>query len=134
MPQLTLYHAAPSRSSVVHWMLEELGEPYDTHILNLKAGDNRKPEYLAINPMGKVPAIKHGDVVDHRGVGDLHLSGRCLPARPGLPCRSAIRAAAPISNGCSSSRAAWSPRSSTAPSRARRRRPPPRSATATMSG
>ena len=63
MPQLTLYHAAPSRASVVHWMLEELGEPYDTHILNLKAGDHRKPEYLAINPMGKVPAIKHGDVV-----------------------------------------------------------------------
>jgi glutathione S-transferase len=63
MPQLTLYHAAPSRSSVVHWMLEELGEPYDTHVLNLKAGDHRKPEYLAINPMGKVPAVKHGDTV-----------------------------------------------------------------------
>src|SRR4249920_1038345 len=63
MPQLTLYHAAPSRSSVVHWMLEELGEPYDTRILNLKVGDHRKPEYLAINPMGKVPAVKHGDTV-----------------------------------------------------------------------
>ena len=63
MPQLTFYHAAPSRASVVHWMLEELGEPYETHVLNLKAGDHRKPEYLAINPMAKVPAIKHGDVV-----------------------------------------------------------------------
>jgi glutathione S-transferase len=63
MAQLTLYHAAPSRSSIVRWMLEELGEPYDLHMLNLKAGDNLKPDYLAINPMGKVPALKHGDTV-----------------------------------------------------------------------
>jgi glutathione S-transferase len=63
MPQLTLYHAAPSRSSVVHWMLEELGEPYELKVLRLRNGDNRKPDYLAINPMGKVPALKHGDVV-----------------------------------------------------------------------
>src|SRR5689334_6048609 len=63
MPEITLYHAAPSRASVVHWMLEELGEPYAMHVLNLKAGDHRKPAYLAVNPMGKVPAIKHGDVV-----------------------------------------------------------------------
>ena len=63
MPKLTLYHAAPSRSSIVHWMLEELGEPYDIHLISFKKGENRKPEYLAINPMGKVPAIKHGDVV-----------------------------------------------------------------------
>ena len=63
MPKLTLYHAAPSRSSVVHWMLEEIGEPYDLHVLNLRNGDQRKPDYLAVNPMGKVPALKHGDVV-----------------------------------------------------------------------
>ena len=62
-PKLTLYHAAPSRSSIVHWMLEELGEPFKLEVLNLKAGDQRKPEYLAINPMGKVPTLKDGDVV-----------------------------------------------------------------------
>jgi len=61
--QLTLYHAAPSRSSIVHWMLEEIGEPYDMHVLSLKNGDHKRPEYLAINPMGKVPAIRHKDVV-----------------------------------------------------------------------
>ncbi len=61
MPNLTLYHAAPSRSSVVLWMLEEIGEPYDIKLLKLSAGDNMKPDYLAINPMGKVPALKHGD-------------------------------------------------------------------------
>ena len=63
MPNLTLYHAAPSRSSIVLWMLEEVGEPYDIHPLSLKSGDNRKPDYLKVNPMGKVPALRHGDVV-----------------------------------------------------------------------
>jgi glutathione S-transferase len=63
MPKLTLYHAAPSRSSIVRWMLEEIGEPYDIHLLSLSKGDNRAPEYLAVNPMGKVPALRHGDVV-----------------------------------------------------------------------
>ena len=63
MPTLTLYHAAPSRSSIVRWMLEEIGEPYDIHLLSLSRGDNRAPNYLAVNPMGKVPALKHGDAV-----------------------------------------------------------------------
>jgi glutathione S-transferase len=63
MANLTLYHAAPSRSSVAHWMLEEIGEPYDIKLIKLSEGENLKPEYLAINPMGKVPALKHGDTV-----------------------------------------------------------------------
>jgi glutathione S-transferase len=63
MAELTLYHAAPSRSSIVRWMLEEIGEPYAIKLLRLSEGDQQKPDYLAINPMGKVPALKHGDVV-----------------------------------------------------------------------
>jgi glutathione S-transferase len=63
MPNLTLYHASPSRSSIVLWMLEELGEPYDIKLLKLSEGDNMKPDYLSLNPMGKVPALKHGDTV-----------------------------------------------------------------------
>lgn len=63
MATLTLYHAAPSRSSIVRWMLEELGEPYDLHVLSLSQGEQLTPEYRAINPMGKVPALKHGNVV-----------------------------------------------------------------------
>src|SRR3954465_15643344 len=63
MPSLTLYHAAPSRSSIVHWMLEEIGEPYDIHLLSLKREENRQPAYLGLNPMGKVPALKHGDAI-----------------------------------------------------------------------
>ena len=63
MPQLTLYHAAPSRSSVALWMLEEIGQPYEIKLVSLSDGDNLKPDYLAINPMGKVPALLHGDTV-----------------------------------------------------------------------
>jgi glutathione S-transferase len=63
MRKLMFYHAPQSRSAVARWMLEELGEPYDIHQLSLKRGENRAPAYLAINPMGKVPAIRHGDTV-----------------------------------------------------------------------
>lgn len=62
-PRLKLYHATPSRSSVAMWMLEEVGEPYETVLLDLKAGDQRKPDYLALNPMGKVPTLVDGDTV-----------------------------------------------------------------------
>jgi len=67
MAKLTLYHAAPSRSSITRWMLEEVGEPYDIHLLNLSNGDTHAPDYLAVNPMGKVPALKHGDAVITEG-------------------------------------------------------------------
>jgi glutathione S-transferase len=60
---LLLYHAAPSRSSTVRWMLEEVGQPYDVHLLKLSEGDQQKPDYLAVNPQGKVPALKHKGVV-----------------------------------------------------------------------
>ena len=63
MAKLTLYHAVPSRSMVTRWMLEEVGEPYDVHLVNLAKGENRAADHLAINPMGKVPALRHGDVV-----------------------------------------------------------------------
>jgi glutathione S-transferase len=63
MAKLTLYHAAPSRSSIIRWMLEEIGEPYEVQLLSLSKGDNRAPDYLAVNPMGKVPALRHGDAV-----------------------------------------------------------------------
>jgi len=63
MPKLTLFHSAPSRSSIVRWMLEEVGEPYDLHPLSLQRGEQQAANYLAVNPMGKVPALRHGDVV-----------------------------------------------------------------------
>ena len=78
--RLTLYHAIPSRSSIARWMLEEVGEPYDIKLLDLQKGENREPAYLAVNPMGKVPALDHDGVDHHRGGGDLRLSRRRVPA------------------------------------------------------
>jgi glutathione S-transferase len=60
---LTLFHAPQSRSSGALTLLEELGAPHRLHVLNIKAGEQRQPAYLAINPMGKVPAIRHGEAL-----------------------------------------------------------------------
>ena len=61
--KLTFYHAPQTRSFGTRVLLEELKAPHDLHVLNVRAGDTRKPEYLAVNPMGKVPALKHGDAL-----------------------------------------------------------------------
>ncbi|HBB32905.1 MAG TPA: glutathione S-transferase [Cyanobacteria bacterium UBA8803] len=58
---LKLYGGARSRASIVQWYLEELGVPYEFVLLDMQAGEHRQPEYLAINPIGKVPAIVDGD-------------------------------------------------------------------------
>jgi glutathione S-transferase len=62
-PQVTFFHAPNSRSGGTRALLEELGVPFDMHVLSFKKGEQRQPEYLAINPMGKVPAIRHGDAL-----------------------------------------------------------------------
>jgi glutathione S-transferase len=60
---LTLYHIAPSRSSIVLWLLEEIGCPYALRVLDAAAGEQRGAAYLAVNPMGKVPALVADGVV-----------------------------------------------------------------------
>ena len=60
--ELVFYTNPQSRANIVHWMLEELGVPYRPVVLTY-GGTMKSPEYLALNPMGKVPAIKHGDTV-----------------------------------------------------------------------
>jgi glutathione S-transferase len=60
--ELVLYTHPMSRARIARWMLEEVGEPYQTKILEF--GHSMKgPDYLAINPMGKVPALRHGQTV-----------------------------------------------------------------------
>ncbi|NEV02860.1 glutathione S-transferase family protein [Bradyrhizobium uaiense] len=61
--RVTLYYSPQSRATGTRVLLEELGAPYDLHILNMKAAEQRKDAYLAINPLGKVPAIRHGDAL-----------------------------------------------------------------------
>lgn len=59
---LKLYGGARSRASIVQWYLEELEIPYEFVMLDMQAGEHRQPQYLAINPIGKVPAIVDGDL------------------------------------------------------------------------
>ncbi|MGI9499709.1 MAG: glutathione S-transferase N-terminal domain-containing protein, partial [Geminicoccaceae bacterium] len=57
---LTFYTNPMSRGRIVRWMLEEVGAPYQTEIIEY-GPPMKTPAYLAINPMGKVPAIRHGE-------------------------------------------------------------------------
>ncbi len=59
---LEFYSNPQSRGRIVRWMLEEVGHPYETHVVDY--GAMKSAEYLAINPMGKVPSVVHdGHVV-----------------------------------------------------------------------
>jgi glutathione S-transferase len=60
--KLVHYHAPQTRSAAIRWLFEELGSPpHELRVLNMKKGEHKTPEYLAVNPMGKVPTIVHGD-------------------------------------------------------------------------
>ncbi|MBI1980767.1 MAG: HTH domain-containing protein [Methylocystis sp.] len=60
--ELVLYTNPQSRGMIAHWMLEEIGAPYSIEVKDYGT-TIKAPEYLAVNPMGKVPAIRHGDQV-----------------------------------------------------------------------
>jgi glutathione S-transferase len=60
--ELVLYTNPQSRGRIARWMLEEIGAPYRVEYLSF-GGTMKDPAYLAINPMGKVPTVRHGDVV-----------------------------------------------------------------------
>jgi len=61
--RMKLYEFAPTRSIRARWTLQELGVPFEAVTVNLLAGEHRKPEFLAINPAGKVPVLVDDDVV-----------------------------------------------------------------------
>lgn len=66
--ELVFYSSPLSRGRIAHWMLEEVGAPYRYQLVNLETQDQKKPDFLAVNPMGKVPAIVHrGTVVTECG-------------------------------------------------------------------
>jgi glutathione S-transferase len=91
MADLTLYTNPMSRGQIARWMMEEVGEPYETVLLDY--GTTMKaPDYLAINPMGKVPALKHGDVVVTEGAAICAYLADAFPDKglappPGDPLR-----------------------------------------------
>lgn len=57
------------RSDRVRWLLEELRVPYENHFLSRKKGELKKADYLKLNPMGRVPTVRDGDLVLHESVG-----------------------------------------------------------------
>lgn len=94
-PIVTLFHAPNTRSSGTLRLLEEMGVPHRLHVLDLAEGEHKRADYLAVNPMGKVPAIRLGEtVVTEQGaialfLGDLFPeTGMCPP--PGDPLRGAL--------------------------------------------
>ena len=58
---MQLYWAPRTRSFTALWLMEETGQPYQRVLTDISAGAQKTPEYLAINPMGKVPALRDGD-------------------------------------------------------------------------
>jgi len=82
---VTFFHAPFSRSGITRAMLEELGLPYDLVTLDLERDEQRSAEYLSINPMGKVPAIRHqGALITEQPailmhLADLHPEKRLAP-------------------------------------------------------
>ncbi|AOG08235.1 glutathione S-transferase family protein [Agrobacterium sp. RAC06] len=72
---ITLFYSPQTRATGARVLLEELKVPYDLHVLNMKTGEQRQPAYLAINPLGKVPAVRVGDtMVTEQGAIYLYLA------------------------------------------------------------
>ncbi len=90
--ELVLYTHPLSRGRVARWMLEETGLPYQAVILDYDT-TMKAPEYLAINPMGKVPALRHGDTVVTENAAICAYLADLVPERqltppPGSPARA----------------------------------------------
>jgi glutathione S-transferase len=89
---LVFYSSPMSRGRIVHWMLEEVGVPYRFEVVNLESQDQKKPGFLAVNPMGKVPAIVHrGTVVTECGAICAYLADAFPAARLAPPVDSPLR-------------------------------------------
>ncbi|MEJ8476745.1 glutathione S-transferase family protein [Roseibium algae] len=84
--KITFYYAPQTRALSTAILLDELNAPYELHVLNMKVQENRQPEFLALNPLGKVPAILHGDTLVTEQVaiqlylGDLFPNAGITPA------------------------------------------------------
>ncbi|QLF70089.1 glutathione S-transferase family protein [Peteryoungia desertarenae] len=73
--QITLFYSPQTRATGARVLLEELKVPYDLHVLNMKTNEQRQPAYLAINPLGKVPAVRVGEtLVTEQGAIYLYLA------------------------------------------------------------
>jgi glutathione S-transferase len=91
MSTLTLYTNPQSRGSIVHWMMEELNEPYETRWVNF--GPEMKTEaYLKLNPMGKVPCVTHGEAVITECAAIITYLADAYPEKGLIPPKGSARA------------------------------------------
>jgi glutathione S-transferase len=77
---VVLYHHPFSRAATVVWMLEEVGAPHELRFVDIMAGEHKKPELVALNPMGKLPTLVDGEtVVTEVAAIGLYLADRYSP-------------------------------------------------------
>ena len=89
---LKLYHAAQTRSIRPRWLLEEVGAPYELARLSLEQGDNKTPDYLRLNPNGRVPTLVDGDLVLYESAAIVqHLADRFAEKRLAPPIGTPAR-------------------------------------------
>jgi glutathione S-transferase len=81
---LTFYYSPMSSATRIHWALEELGVPYEKVKVDLAAGEQRKPEYLALNPNGKVPMVVEDGLVLFESLAILIYLGEKYGVEKGL--------------------------------------------------
>ena len=102
---IQLYWSPRSRSFSAIWLMEETGLPYERVLTAISTGAQKAPEFLKINPMGKVPALKDGDAA----LGEAAAILPTVIRKPSWRRRHQIRSGQDICSGCSSRRAASSP-------------------------
>jgi len=79
---IVLFHHPISRAAGALWMLEEVGAPYQLRFVDIAQGEQKSPELLALNPMGKLPVLIDGDaVVTELAAIGLYLADRYAPGR-----------------------------------------------------
>ena len=91
---MKLYEFAPTRSIRARWTLQELGVDFEAETVNLTKGEHRRPEFLAINPAGKLPVLVDGDLVLTESVAIVLYLAEKYPETGFLPRDLAQRAEA----------------------------------------
>lgn len=114
---ITLLHHPYSRASGVVWTLEEIGQPYELKFVDIAKGEQKSPEVVALNPMGKLPVLIDGDAVVTESaaislyLADRYASGRLAPAlddpRRGTYLRWILFAPSVIEPGAYAKMANW---------------------------
>ncbi|MEA2881878.1 MAG: glutathione S-transferase [Bradyrhizobium sp.] len=90
---IKLYWSPRTRSFSALWLMEETGQPYERVLIDLSAGAQKRSEYLAINPMGKVPALQDGDAtIAESAAVCAYVAERCPEARLAPPLGDPARA------------------------------------------